>query len=216
MATLSQPYYDCVKRTLYAALCIGNYPSRVVERHNKPEVEVADFTTHLSRKGEGVAPQQSPSASHLASPLSCSSFLADSGGPNPATQAVPELLLNPIRICRTAHETCLIEPTVNSVRVSFTFSKGDAVAELIMQKYVSFMEQRAAQFHVLRRKPVAGYDVTFLVTHEEVETMDRAKLVDFIILFVMNVDADIAALKLSANERARAAAREFFGSTNYS
>ncbi|CUI14829.1 unnamed protein product [Bodo saltans] len=40
MATAYIPYYDAIKRTLHAAICIGNFPSRVVERHNKPEVEV--------------------------------------------------------------------------------------------------------------------------------------------------------------------------------
>ena len=34
-----QPYLNCIKSTLHAALCLSNFPSRVVERHNKPEVE---------------------------------------------------------------------------------------------------------------------------------------------------------------------------------
>ncbi|KAJ9468032.1 Actin-related protein 2/3 complex subunit 4 [Diplonema papillatum] len=34
-----QPYINCIKRTLDAALCLMNFPSQVVERHNKPEVE---------------------------------------------------------------------------------------------------------------------------------------------------------------------------------
>eukprot|EP01064_Diplonema_japonicum_P004172 TRINITY_DN1272_c8_g1_i1.p1 TRINITY_DN1272_c8_g1~~TRINITY_DN1272_c8_g1_i1.p1 ORF type:complete len:195 (+),score=44.00 TRINITY_DN1272_c8_g1_i1:60-587(+) len=36
-----QPYIQCIKRTLNAALCVMNFPSQVVERHNKPEVEAA-------------------------------------------------------------------------------------------------------------------------------------------------------------------------------
>lgn len=35
-----KPYLDTVKATLNAAVCIRNFPSQVVERHNKPEVEV--------------------------------------------------------------------------------------------------------------------------------------------------------------------------------
>jgi actin related protein 2/3 complex subunit 4 len=35
-----KPYLDAVKATLNASLCIRNFPSQVVERHNKPEVEV--------------------------------------------------------------------------------------------------------------------------------------------------------------------------------
>ena len=34
------PYLDCIKSTLSAALCIENFASQIVERHNKPEVEV--------------------------------------------------------------------------------------------------------------------------------------------------------------------------------
>uniref|UniRef100_A0A8C6U0E4 Actin-related protein 2/3 complex subunit 4 n=1 Tax=Neogobius melanostomus TaxID=47308 RepID=A0A8C6U0E4_9GOBI len=38
-ATL-RPYLNAVKATLQAALCLENFSSQVVERHNKPEVEV--------------------------------------------------------------------------------------------------------------------------------------------------------------------------------
>jgi len=33
-------YLDAVKGTLNSALCLRNFPSQTVERHNKPEVEV--------------------------------------------------------------------------------------------------------------------------------------------------------------------------------
>ena len=35
-----KPYLDCIKATLHASLCIENFASQVVERHNKPEIEV--------------------------------------------------------------------------------------------------------------------------------------------------------------------------------
>ena len=68
-----KPYLDAVKLTLDAALCIRNFPSRTVERHNKPEVEV---------------------------------------------RGNKELLMNPMTVARTENERCLIEPSINSVRVS--------------------------------------------------------------------------------------------------
>eukprot|EP01040_Poterioochromonas_malhamensis_P001699 gene1697-1802_t len=41
MATSAlKPYLDAVKATLNASLCVRNFPSQLVERHNKPEVEV--------------------------------------------------------------------------------------------------------------------------------------------------------------------------------
>ena len=35
-----RPYLDAIKETLNAALCLQNFASQIVERHNKPEVEV--------------------------------------------------------------------------------------------------------------------------------------------------------------------------------
>ena len=35
-----KPYLDCIKATLQSALCIENFASQIVERHNKPEIEV--------------------------------------------------------------------------------------------------------------------------------------------------------------------------------
>ena len=35
-----KPYLDCIKATLQAALCVENFASQIVERHNKPEIEV--------------------------------------------------------------------------------------------------------------------------------------------------------------------------------
>ncbi|KAG8344638.1 putative ARP2 3 complex 20 kDa subunit (ARPC4) [Trypanosoma vivax] len=179
MASAYIPYYDCIRRTLHAALCIGNYPSRVVERHNKPEVEVAG----------------------------CSDGLEE--------EKVPELILNPIKILRSENESCLIETTINSVRISFSFTKSDALAELIARKYVGFLAQRAQQFRVLRKKAIPGYDISFLITHDEMETMYRSKIIDFIITFLVDIDSDIAAMKLNMNQRGRRAAAEFFQSLNF-
>jgi len=39
MAQTLKPYLGCVRTTLTAALCLQNFGSQVVERHNKPEVE---------------------------------------------------------------------------------------------------------------------------------------------------------------------------------
>jgi len=49
-ATL-QPYLKAVRHTLTAAMCLDNFSSQVVERHNKPEVEVrwvtCNFTSYI-------------------------------------------------------------------------------------------------------------------------------------------------------------------------
>ncbi|CAG5115908.1 unnamed protein product [Candidula unifasciata] len=40
MASTLKPYLNAVKETLNAAICLQNFDSQNVERHNKPEVEV--------------------------------------------------------------------------------------------------------------------------------------------------------------------------------
>ena len=39
-ANTLRPYLDCVRSTLDGGLCVRNFPSQTVERHNKPEVEI--------------------------------------------------------------------------------------------------------------------------------------------------------------------------------
>jgi ARP2/3 complex 20 kDa subunit (ARPC4) len=34
------PYLACIRATLEAALCLRNFPSQQIERHNKPEIEI--------------------------------------------------------------------------------------------------------------------------------------------------------------------------------
>ncbi|KAK3709872.1 hypothetical protein RRG08_050347 [Elysia crispata] len=40
MAATLKPYLSAVRETLTAAICLQNFDSQLVERHNKPEVEV--------------------------------------------------------------------------------------------------------------------------------------------------------------------------------
>lgn len=45
-ATL-KPYLNAVRHTLTAAMCLENFSSQIVERHNKPEVEVKSVISLL-------------------------------------------------------------------------------------------------------------------------------------------------------------------------
>ena len=42
MSATLKPYLMAVKRTLQAAMCLENFSSQKVERHNKPEIEVKE------------------------------------------------------------------------------------------------------------------------------------------------------------------------------
>ena len=120
-----------------------------------------------------------------------------------------ELLLNPVTICRNAHEKVLIEPSVNSVRISVLIKQADEMETILCHKFARFLMQRAEQFIVMRRKAVEGYSISFLVTHTHLEKYWKHKLVDFIIQFMEDIDKEVSAMKIAINARARIVATEF-------
>lgn len=69
------------------------------------------------------------------------------------------MLLNPLTISRNENERVLIEPSVNSVRVSIKIKQADEIERILCHKFSRFMTQRAEGFIVLRRKPVPVRDV---------------------------------------------------------
>uniref|UniRef100_A0AAY4D1Q9 Actin-related protein 2/3 complex subunit 4 n=1 Tax=Denticeps clupeoides TaxID=299321 RepID=A0AAY4D1Q9_9TELE len=159
-----RPYLNAVRATLQAALCLENFSSQVVERHNKPEVEV---------------------------------------------RSSKELLLQPVVISRNEKEKVLIEGSINSVRVSIAVKQADEIEKILCHKFMRFMMMRAENFFILRRKPVDGYDISFLITNFHTEQMYKHKLVDFVIHFMEEIDKEISEMKLSVNARARIVAEEF-------
>jgi len=153
-----KPYLDCIQETLHAALCVSNFPSQIVERHNKPEIEVGNCH---------------------------------------------ELLLNPVVVRRSDHEAVMIEAAVNSVRMSIQIKKLDEMDDILARKFTRFLMLRADNFIVLRRKPMPGYDISFLLTNFNVEAMWKHKLIDFVIQFMEEIDSEISSMKIAVNERAR-------------
>lgn len=120
-----------------------------------------------------------------------------------------ELILNPVIISRNEKERVLIETSVNSVRVSISIKQADEIEKILCHKFTRFMMMRAENFIILRRKPIEGYDISFLITNFHTEQMYKHKLVDFVIHFMEEVDKEISELKLSVNSRARICAEEF-------
>lgn len=167
MANTLRPYLTCIRTTLQAALCIRNFPSQTVERHNRPEVE------------DGSS---------------------------------KELVLNTLVISRSERESVMIEPSVNSVRMSLRIKQMDDIDKLLVKKFSAFLQQRAEAFVVLRRLPVPGYDLSFLITHSHCEDMVKARLVEFVISFMEDVDKEISAMKIAINARARSIATGFMES----
>lgn len=164
MSGTLKPYLEAVRRTLQAAMCLEDFSSQVVERHNKPEVEM---------------------------------------------RTSKELLLTPVMVSRNEKERVLLEPSVNSVRISIAVKQADELEKILCHKFMRFMMMRAENFRVLRRKPVIGYDISFLITNTHTEQMYKHKLVDFVIHFMEEIDKEISEMKLSINARARICAEEF-------
>ena len=121
----------------------------------------------------------------------------------------PELLLTPLTVSRNERERVLIEPSVNAVRVSIAVKQADDIERILCHKFTRFMEQRAESFFILRRRPIVGYDISFLITNTHTEVMYKHKLVDFIITFMEEIDREISEMKLALNARARICAEEF-------
>jgi actin related protein 2/3 complex subunit 4 len=121
----------------------------------------------------------------------------------------PELLLNPVLICRNEAEKCLIETSINSLRISLKVKQADELENILTKKFLRFLSMRAEAFQVLRRKPVQGYDISFLITNYHCEEMQKQKLIDFIIQFMEDIEKEIRDLKESVNTRGRLVATEF-------
>eukprot|EP01126_Amoeba_proteus_P013400 TRINITY_DN1568_c0_g1_i1.p1 TRINITY_DN1568_c0_g1~~TRINITY_DN1568_c0_g1_i1.p1 ORF type:complete len:170 (-),score=16.41 TRINITY_DN1568_c0_g1_i1:112-621(-) len=164
MSISLQPYLDAIRTTLTVALCVQNFGSQEVERHNKPEVEA---------------------------------------------RSNPELLLNPVVVSRTKEERVLIETSINSVRVSVSLKKMDELDQILTKRLLRFLCQRAENFVILRRKAIPGYDISFLLTNFHLESMYKHKLVDFVIQFLTEIDAEISEMKLAVNARGRISFTEF-------
>lgn len=129
--------------------------------------------------------------------------------PEVEAQQTPEVLLNSIHIARNENERVLIESSINAVRVSICVKQADEIEVILCRQFMRFLMGRAESFVILRRKPLKGYDISFLITNTHTEDMLKHKLVDFIIQFMEEVDAEISEMKLFLNARARLVAEGY-------
>ncbi|RPB19099.1 ARP2/3 complex 20 kDa subunit [Terfezia boudieri ATCC MYA-4762] len=151
--------------------------------------------------------------SSLTAAISLSNFASQTAerhnAPEIEAGRTPEVILNPLVIARNENEKVLIETSINSIRVSIKIKQADEIEHILVHKFMRFLTQRAENFFILRRKPVKGYDISFLITNFHTEAMLKHKLVDFIIHFMEEVDKEISEMKLFLNARARFVAEAF-------
>ena len=55
----------------------------------------------------------------------------------------------------------------------------------------------------------SDYDISFLITYSVLENYEREKILSFIIDFMEGIDAEISAIKIGINSRARSVAAQF-------
>ncbi|KAI9693349.1 MAG: Arp complex subunit [Bathelium mastoideum] len=187
------------------------------------------LTFFIAMQSQSLRPYLQCVRSTLTAALSLSNFASQAcerhNVPEIEAASSPELLLNPLTVSRNENEKVLVEPSVNSVRVSIKIKQADEIENILVHKFTRFLTQRAEAFFVLRRKPVKvwewlldtrcstlltwGYDISFLITNFHTEEMLKHKLVDFIIQFMEEVDKEISEMKLFLNARARFVAESF-------
>ncbi|KAK0257787.1 Arp complex subunit [Friedmanniomyces endolithicus] len=175
---------------------------------------------------QSLRPYLSCVRSTLTAALSLSNFASQAAErhnvPEIEAQSSPELLLNPLTVSRNQEERVLVEPSVNSVRVSIRIKQADEIEHILVHKFTRFLTQRAEAFLVLRRKAVevcslfvsgdeGGWGLRYLIPHHKFSYRRDAedKLVDFIIQFMEEVDKEISEMKLFLNARARFVAESF-------
>lgn len=116
---------------------------------------------------------------------------------------------NPIIVSKSATERVMIETSINSVRISVKVKQIDDVDKLLAKMLMRFLCQRADAFRILRRKPMQGYDITFLITNIHTEQMVLSKLIEFVITFLKDIDKELSDMKVTLNKRARNCAEEY-------
>jgi actin related protein 2/3 complex subunit 4 len=121
-----------------------------------------------------------------------------------------KLLLNPIVISKSELEHCLIESSINSVRVSIAIRKGSETELLLTHMLERFMAMRADKFEILRKKvAVEGYDFSFLFTDEHLNKFKKEELINFILEFIQGIDKEIKEMVQSITNHTRLACQFF-------
>ncbi|KAI1301221.1 Actin-related protein 2/3 complex subunit 4 [Halotydeus destructor] len=191
MSATLRPYLNAVRRTLEAAICLVNFNSQVIERHNKPEVEVRS------------------SKELILNPVVISR--------NEKERVLIEASINSVRISIAVKQADDIEHILVHKFTRFLMMRADNFV-ILRRKPVTNVDahgkpivdsKNAGGDEANSDQPATGYDISFLITNFHTETMYRYKIIDFIIHFMEEIDKEINEMKLAINARARITAEEF-------
>ena len=74
---------------------------------------------------------------------------------------------------------------------------------------MNFFQQRAEKYVILRRKPVEGYSLSFLVLNTHIAKYGQDDILNVIQELLSQLDRECSDVKISINARARLVATEF-------
>ena len=123
----------------------------------------------------------------------------------------PSYIKEPIIVSKSENEKCLIERSINSVRISYLFpfeTKQESIDKLVGNMLTKFLMCRADDIPIFRRVAIKGYSISFLITFDHVEAYGKEKLIKFLGQFLKNIEKDINSFKLDLNAQARAIASD--------
>ena len=109
-----------------------------------------------------------------------------------------KLLMKPLLISKSEQEKCLIEASINSVRVSIAIKKNQEIEVLLTHMLERFLSLRADKFQIMRKKPAfEEYDFSFLITDEHLVKFKKEEVINFILEFIQGIDKEINDMKLA-------------------
>jgi actin related protein 2/3 complex, subunit 4 len=114
-----------------------------------------------------------------------------------------ELLLPLVTVSRQSGDACCVESSINSCRVSFKFREGDILDRALAHGFFRYLGLKAEDLPILRRKPSAGYQVSFLVTAALLKHQKVSDVVRFLVSFALDTPAFLRELKCSVNKHTR-------------
>ena len=189
MAATLRPYLLAVRRTLEAAICLVDFNSQVVERHNKPEIEVKSSKE-----------------------LILNSVVISR---NERERVLIESSINSVRISICIKQADDIERILCHKFTRFMAMRADSFVILRRKAVTNYDTQRKPLMannnnnSDMNNGVETGFDISFLITNFHTESMFRYKIIDFIIHFMEEIDKEINEMKLAINARARITAEEF-------
>lgn len=126
-------------------------------QYKEQRIGMSELTSG-GQQSQSLRPYLQCVRSSLTAALTLSNFASQTAErhnvPEIEAQTSPEVLLTPLTVARNENERVLIEPSINSVRISIKIKQADEIEHILVHKFTRFLTQRAESFFILRRKPI--------------------------------------------------------------